>query len=244
LGDVLKVYTPELTRYLFAGTRPNTEFTISFDLDVIKIYEDYDKTERIAWKLEPAKDDATYRWERRIYELSQPATDADGKTPLTHMVPPFQIPFRHFCSLIQIADGDVEKTLEALGGSGDNRPTPEQIPSLRARAQCAKYWVENCAPGEFRFRLRPAGEDVDLSAPERAAIQLLRDNVISRIESFADDKPCAEAIYGTAKEAGLEGKEMFRAAYQVLIGKDQGPRLASFLRSIDKQRLLDILRAY
>ena len=44
LSDVLKVYTPELTRYLFAGTRPNSEFTISFDLDVIKIYEDYDKT--------------------------------------------------------------------------------------------------------------------------------------------------------------------------------------------------------
>ena len=28
------------------------EFTISFDLDVIKIYEDYDKTERIAYGAE------------------------------------------------------------------------------------------------------------------------------------------------------------------------------------------------
>jgi lysyl-tRNA synthetase class 1 len=37
---------------------------------------------------------------------------------------------------------------------------------------------------------------------------------------------------------------LFRAAYQALIGKDQGPRLANFLRSIDKQRLLDIMAAY
>jgi lysyl-tRNA synthetase class 1 len=59
LPDVLKVYTPQLVRYLFAGTRPGVEFTISFDLDVIKIYEDYDKTERIAWKMEAAKDEAT-----------------------------------------------------------------------------------------------------------------------------------------------------------------------------------------
>jgi lysyl-tRNA synthetase class 1 len=249
LPDVLNVYTPELTRYLFAGTRPNTEFTISFDLDVIKIYEDYDKTERIAWKLEPAKDDATYRWERRIYELSQPVTDADGKSlPLESMIPPYQIPFRHLCNLIQIADGDIEKTLEGLNSSNTDsqagRPTPEQIPALRTRALCAKYWVENCAPDEFRFWLRPTGEKAGLSDREEAAVRLLRDDVVSCIETFAEDKSCAEAIYGAAKKAGVEGKEMFRAAYQALIGKDQGPRLANFLRSIDKQRLLDILSSY
>ncbi|MCL2762365.1 MAG: lysine--tRNA ligase [Treponema sp.] len=231
LGDVLKVYTPELTRYLFAGTRPNTEFTISFDLDVIKIYEDYDKTERIAWKLEPAKDEQTYRWERRIYELSQTVT-AD-------IPQPFQVPFRHFCNLIQIADGDVDKALAALDG-----PTSEQIAALRTRALCAKYWVENCAPEEFRFQLKPAGEKAELSAEEESALRLLRDEVISCIETFAEDKPCAEAIYGIAQKAGIEPKALFRAAYQALIGKDQGPRLANFLRSIDKQRLLDILGVY
>ncbi|MDR1857999.1 MAG: lysine--tRNA ligase [Treponema sp.] len=238
LGDLLKVYTPQLVRYLFAGTRPNTEFTISFDLDVIKIYEDYDKTERIAWKIDAAKDEATYRWERRIYELSNPKTAPDGRTlPLES--PPFQIPFRHLCSLIQIADGDVEKTLAAIDG-----PKPEQIPALRERAICAQYWVENCAPDEFRFKLRGAGERAALSDQEASAIRILRDEVVSCIETFAEDKPCAEAIYAAAGKAGIEGKAMFRAAYQSLIGKDQGPRLASFLRSIDKQRLLGILAAY
>jgi len=245
LGDLLKVYTPELVRYLFAGTKPNTEFTVSFDLDVIKIYEDYDKTERLAWKLEPAKDEATYRWARRIYELSQPAMDADGKTlPMEGMVPPFQVPFRHLCNLVQIADGDVEKTLAALGAPPTG-PSPEQLPALRARAQCAKYWVENCAPEEFRFRLKQADSPkATLSGAEETAIRQLRDGVVSRIETFAEDKPCAEAIYGIARDAGMDGKDLFRVAYQVLIGKDQGPRLASFLRTIDKQRLLDILAAY
>ena len=108
LGDLLKVYTPEIIRYLFAGTKPNTEFTISFDLDVIKIYEDYDKIERIAWKMEAAKDEATYRWARRIYELSNPNTASGGKTlPIESLSPPFQIPFRHLCNLLQIADGDI-----------------------------------------------------------------------------------------------------------------------------------------
>jgi len=242
LGDILKVYTPEVARYLFAGTKPNTEFTISFDLDVIKIYEDYDKTERIAWGLEPAKDEATYRWERRIYELSQPATDAEGRTlPPENMERPFQVPFRHLCNLIQIADGDVEKALAGL----EPAPSPGQLPALRARAACAKYWVENCAPEEFRFQLKPAGsEKAALADDEARAVRLLRDEVVARVETFDGDKPCAQAIYAAAQAAGVEAKALFRAAYQALIGKDQGPRLASFLRTVGKRRLLDILSPY
>jgi len=239
LPDVLKVYTPELARYLFAGTRPNTEFTISFDLDVIKIYEDYDKTERIAWKLEEAKDEAAYLREKRIYELSQVNTDPDGKSVMPKVMP-FQVPFRHLCNLIQIADGDIDKAISGLCRD------PQQIPALRSRAVCAKYWVEECAPDEFRFRLKAPGGEASpaLSAEERAAVGSLRDKVIANIETYADDKACAEAIYKIAEEHNMEGKALFKAAYQALIGKDQGPRLANFLRSISKERLMGILSGY
>ncbi|MDR0656504.1 MAG: lysine--tRNA ligase [Treponema sp.] len=237
LRDILRVYTPELVRYLFAGTRPNTEFTISFDLDVIKIYEDYDKTERIAWKLEAAKDEATYQREKRIYEFSQTTVDGEGKT-LMPSIPPCQIPFRHLCNLIQIADGDIDQALANISCSD------EQLPALRARAVCAKYWAEECAPDEFRFHLCNAGEKAALSEEETAGLRTLRDQVVAGIEKFNDDKSCAEAIYRAAESAGLEGKALFRASYQALIGKDQGPRLANFLRSISKERLMAILAAY
>jgi len=259
LPEVLKIYTPELTRYLFAGTRPNTEFTISFDLDVIKIYEDYDKTERIAWKIEKAKDETVYQKEKRIYELSQ--TGENGKSPnLEDMInqgktAPYQIPFRHLCNLIQIAGGDIEKAFADLTAN-DKEIKPEQIPALKTRAQCAKYWVENCAPEDFRFKLKGEsrteaqrhGEEESssrsLSDTEKNAVRILRDDVISRIEEFADDKTCSTAIYAAAEKAGVDGKALFGAAYQALIGKEQGPRLANFLRSINKDRLLEILKDY
>jgi len=261
LNDVLNVYTPEVTRFLFAGTRPNTEFTISFDLDVIKIYEDYDKNERIAWKMEAAKDETAYQKEKRIYELSQ--VSIDGKSPsIEDMEKPHQIPFRHLCNLIQIADGDIDKALTDAGGD----LTPKQISALKTKAQCALYWIENCAPEDFRFRLLPAvtteehhtetrrhGEHGEgkgnsttrsLSDIEKNAIRILRDDVISKIEEFPDDKTCATAIYAAAEKAGIDGKALFSAAYQALIGKEQGPRLASFLRTINKERLLSILKDY
>jgi lysyl-tRNA synthetase class 1 len=253
LEDVLKVYTPELTRFLFAGTRPNTEFTISFDLDVIKIYEDYDKTERIAWKIESAKDETVYQKELRIYELSQ--VSAGGKTQrLEDRVKPYQVPFRHLCNLIQIADGDIDKTLSDLAAN-DGNLNQQQLPALKARALCAKYWVENCAPEDFRFRLLPCGTETALSQEEKTkltqlsdieknAVRILREDVICKIEEFPDDKTCSSAIYAAAEKAGIDGKALFTAAYQALIGKEQGPRLASFLRAIDKQRLLGILKDY
>ena len=250
IDDVLNVYTPEVTRFLFAGTRPNTEFSISFDLDVIKIYEDYDKNERIAWKIDAAKDDAAYQKEKRIYELSQ--LSVDGKSPLASLAArfeegdiPYQVPFRHLCNLIQIADGDIEKTISDMIESGI-KLKPQQLSALTARAKCAKYWIENCAPEDFRFRLLPAGATVakTLSDTEKNAVRILRDDIICKIEEFADDKVCSTAIYAVAEKAGIDGKVLFRAAYQALIGKDQGPRLASFLRSIEKERLLGILKDY
>jgi lysyl-tRNA synthetase class 1 len=42
----------------------------------------------------------------------------------------------------------------------------------------------------------------------------------------------------------MEGKDLFRACYRALINKDQGPRLANFLRSINRERLLEILGSY
>ncbi len=231
LPDLLRVYQPELVRYLFAGTRPNTEFVISFDLDVIKIYEDYDKTERIYWGMEKAKDEDAEAKERRIYELSQV-----GAVPAEA---PYQVPFRHLCSLLLIYQGEVDRVLASLPGLKSS-----QEAAIRSRAERAWYWVNECAPEDFRFRVREPGEMAELSEIEVAAVRHLRDDVASRLESFADEKAVAEAIYAAATAAGTDGKTLFRAAYQALVGKDQGPRLAGFLGTLGKEKVLSILKPY
>lgn len=235
LVDALEVYQPEVLRYIFAGTRPNTEFAISFDLDVNKVYEDYDKTERIVWGVDKAKSEDVLAKEKRIYILSQ----IDGKMP---SVMPYQIGFRMMTTLLQTYSGDIDAVIKFLGDV-----KPEQEAALRRRAQCAWYWIRECAPScaeDFCFALREDGSKADLSGDMLAAVKRVRDEVVPRVGSFALDKECQQAMYDIATELGLDAKALFTALYQALIGKDQGPRLASFMKIIGKEKLQKILSVY
>ncbi len=229
LPDLLRVYQPQIARYLFAGTRPNTEFTISFDLDVIKIYEDYDKTERIYYGVEKAKDEESFQKEKRIYELSQlDKPEADM---------PYQLGFRHLCNLLQINVGDIDKTIAALGNV-----KPAQEERLRQRLSCAWYWICECAPEDFRFMLKEEGAArIECGPSELAAIQGIKALVEAGPK---EEKPLSEAIFDVAKNNELEPKALFKIVYQALIGKDQGPRLAGFILTVGPQRIAKILSAY
>ncbi|MEE0885269.1 MAG: lysine--tRNA ligase [Treponema sp.] len=235
LVDALEVYQPEVLRYIFAGTRPNTEFAISFDLDVNKVYEDYDKTERIVWSVDKAKSEEILAKEKRIYVLSQ----IDNKMPA---VMPYQIGFRMMTTLLQTYSGDIDAVIKSLGDV-----KPEQEEALRRRAKCAWYWIRECAPTcaeDFCFALREDGSKAELSGDMLTAVKRVRDEVVPRVGTFAVDKECQQAMYDIATELRLDAKALFTALYQALIGKDQGPRLASFMKIIGKEKLQKILSVY
>ena len=43
---------------------------------------------------------------------------------------------------------------------------------------------------------------------------------------------------------GMDAKSLFTTMYHVLVNKDQGPRLASFMRIIGQEKLRQILSVY
>jgi len=229
LADVLEVYPPEIVRYLFAGTRPNSEFAISFDLDVLKIYEDYDKCERIYFGEQKVNDKKKAK-ESRIYELSQV-----GAVPAEM---PYQASFRHLCNLLQIHNGDVDTVISLLDGVD-----PKQIDRLKVRTRCAWNWIRQFSPEDFRFSLRSADDDLfEVDNKELEAVKLLK-NEIEKLDSH-DDKTLGEAIYTIAEKSGMEPKNLFTLIYQVLVGKEKGPRLVGFIMIVGKDKILDILSRY
>jgi len=240
LSDVLEVYQPEVVRYLFAGTRPNAEFAISFDLDVIKIYEDYDRCERIYYGTEEVSEKRAAK-ERRTYELSQVPSVAAGITPDGEA--PLQLPFRTLCNFLMISAGDIDAALERFP-EFDPGIHAGDLPRLRRRAECAWNWITAFAPEDFRFVLNGPGAPVgDLPSGEQAAIAALRDEYVSNAGRH-DERSLAEAIYRIADEHTVDRKHFFAIMYQALIGKERGPRLAGFLITIGPERVADILSAY
>jgi len=245
LGDVLEIYQPEVVRYLFAGTKPNSEFTISFDLDVIKIYEDYDRCERIYFGVEEVSEKRRAK-EARIYELSQVAAGeaAPAGAPAGA---PTQLPFRHLCNLLLIHAGDSEAAVDALYSSlgvDPNSVAPEERLRALNRAACGWNWVRTYAPEDFRFTLKTGTEEpVDLAEAERSAVRELRDDILPRIEEM-EEKQLGEAIYALARSREIEPKELFVTLYRVFVGKEKGPRLAGFLKTIGRERCLEILKEY
>lgn len=231
LPDALDVYQAEVLRYIFAGTRPNTEFAISFDLDVLKTYEDYDKTERIVWGIDKAKSEDVFNKEKRIYILSQ----IDNKMP---EVMPYQIGFRMLTTLLQTYSGDIDKVIAAL-----DDVKPEQEERLRRRAACAWFWVRDCAPEEFQFALRDDGSKANIEGVELEAIKKVYTDCVPFVDEL-DEKSLAQKVYDVATGLGIEPKRLFTVMYNALINKDQGPRLASFMKIIGKEKLSEILKVY
>ncbi len=229
LPDVLEVYTPEVTRYLFVGTRPNTEFAISFDLDVLKIYEDYDTCERIYFGLQEVNEKRRAK-EKRIYELSQ-----------VHEIPSevsYQIPFRHLCNLLQINSGDADAVIATLGDV-----TPGQEERLRQRCVCAWNWISEFSPEEFRWVLRGKQDPLmELDEQQLKAINELHD-VVLRLDDF-DEKDLSSEIYEIAKRCDMAAPDLFKISYGVLIDKERGPKLAGFIKTCGKEKILPILARY
>ncbi|MCL2705089.1 MAG: lysine--tRNA ligase [Spirochaetaceae bacterium] len=230
LQDVLDIYEPEIVRYMFAGTRPNSEFAISFDLDVIKIYEDYDKCERIYFGKEAINDKKAEK-EKRIYELSQVSVIPSEM--------PYQILFRHLCNLLQIHSGNIDTLLTEEFSSINEA----QKKKLVARAQCAWRWITNFAPEDFKFTLKSASDSAIAVDENSAKILKALSNEIRKLESHTEIS-LAEAIYKIAQDNGADPKDIFKLVYTVLIGKEKGPRLAGFIITAGKNKILPLLEKY
>jgi len=224
LGDALEIYEPAIVRYLFASTRPDAEFAISFDLDVLKIYEDFDKCERTYYKKEEA-DEKEHSKQKRIYELS--SIDVPSKKM------PFQPSFRHLCNVVQIYENDFDKVKEAY--SIKDRHDTER---LKTRAKCAWNWLQKYAPEDMKFHVQNEAS-IKLGEKEKEAVNKLI-NYLEKHEKV-EEKLLYDEFYNIAKGSGIEPSEFFKACYRILIGKERGPKLAGFILTLGKERVLKLL---
>ena len=174
--------------------------------------------------------DKKFAKERRIFELSQV-----GEVP-TELS--YQIPFRHLCNLLQIHSGNIDNVIASLEGI-----TPSQEERLRQRCICAWNWISEFSPEDFRWVLStPDQAKQVVEGPMLAALVDLH-SVVGRLDDY-DEKALAEEIYAIAARNEVAPPELFKVVYGVLIDRERGPKLAGFIKTCGKDKILPILQRY
>lgn len=225
IKDVLEVYTPEMILYIFASTRPNAEFDISFDADVIKLYEDFDKLERLYFGLEEEKNDKKRETLRRTYELSM----VNGVNLPTSL--PAQFPMRHLSVIAQVNNFNYEKVENYYE---EELKTEFDKQRLKQRFECVKNWLEKHAPEEFVFSIN---QELKVYSEEEKEILLKLKEILPSIESGKELMPKFKDL---SKQHNMEVKDFFTMMYRIFISKEKGPKLGGFLIE-NKELFLNIL---
>lgn len=238
VADCLEVYEPEMLRWIFASQRPNSEFQISFDLDVIKLYEDFDRAVATAWTPDDgSKKDKKRQIVRRTLELSspeprriRPGEGAPVRVP----------PFRGLSMILQIHDGDLEGALAHYEQTGEVETGAERE-RFRERATRVWHWVEHFAPEDFRYRIREQPRDGALDGEPK--------EVLSRLVAFLEAHPdfaesdLIDRLKTLCEGTSLTAKDFYPHAYDLLIARDKGPKLSTLLATMGSARALPLLRA-
>lgn len=233
--DCLDVYEPEMLRWIFASQRPGSEFQISFDADVIKLYEDYDRARRLAHEAEDgSKADKKRRIARRTFELASVSPCRIEPGSPAPVVPPF----RAISVVVQAYDGDLERTVSHFETLGEVHDETQRM-LCRERAACCWRWVQNFAPDEFRYRIRKEAVVRTVEGDHRIVLQRL----VEALKSLPDG---SEADLVPHMKQLCEGTELTLKtfcplAYDLLVERDHGPKLTTLLTTMGSERALPLL---
>jgi len=239
--DWTKICHPEVLRYLLLRSKPSKH--IDFDLKTIpNLVEDYDELERNYFGLIDRMNNGqelneNERDKVRLYELSTP--NMPDKLPL-------QIPYR-FCVVIsQIAynteknEIDMDRVLEILRRNNYkdiDKIDKQDFERLKSRLYMARNWALNYGEILTIIDLKEAIEEYNkLNGKQKEWINLFKER-LKEIEF--QSIVLHESIYNSAKEIGLNPKEAFSASYRIFLGKNYGPKLGSFLSSLDRNFVID-----
>lgn len=233
LSEALEIYSPQIIRYIFAAQQPNHDFSLSFDIDVIRIYDEFDALEKqIILSSAPNK---SSKWEvlRRIYQFST----------LDHIIPqhiPYRPPFRELCGRLQIYDGDIYKTMHRFYSS--NIKTEQDEAAFVDRSKCALIWLEKYALEDFKYRINKAPINIECSQVQQEALLQLKKLIQNIDVNSICPSDLNQLIYEEIIHSyDLEPKEFFALVYKKLINREQGPRLANFIIELGKERVLSLL---
>ncbi len=238
-ADALSIMEPHVLRWLYARRRPNQSFTVAFNHDIHRLYDEWDALERkVSGGRGQLGDVAVHARSIRTVERELPRT-------------PVPLAYRALVSVADLTGGHEEQLLRILT-SMDERVA--SLDDVRPRLDLARTWLATQADPEDRTvaRVEPDRELLaGLPSEQHEALDLLA----RHLEEHWSLEGLTSWVYGVPKVlAGFDAaektlppqvkaaqREFFATLYRLLLGKDTGPRLPTLLLCLGPQRVRTLI---
>ncbi|OMF70793.1 lysine--tRNA ligase [Paenibacillus glucanolyticus] len=223
-GDLLKVYAPENILFMFAKYQPNAPFHIGLDEDVIRNYTEYERYRNPAASKELSPDIEA------ALELSMPDSHP-GRAPK----------FSQLSGILPLVNFDYRLLQELLHRVGESYAKEQLEPTARR----AEYWIKHWYPQKLiTVKEHPDHQRYEtLDSLERqwlhTVCDLLKDAELTG--STRMEKIYAICHHDDKKMMKQNQKRLFSLIYQLVLGRDEGPRIPILIEGVGVHRMLDLL---
>lgn len=216
--QLLEIYEPALLKWLYMRKNPGQAFSLAFDTEIYRQYDEFDR-------------EANLPEESMALKLSK----------FTKYNNP--IPFKQAVALGQITQWNEEKIKHLIS---DLKADYDQN-SIRIRLPKAKNWLDEYNQQEVIKLLDSTNTSYASALDEKSKKQIkkLKEELTKKYSSI---KELEELVYSIPKDSNKSDKEnapaqkeFFKHIYNLLIGKNAGPRLSTFLWAINRDLVLKLL---
>lgn len=225
----------DLVRFLIVRSPIHTTIDFNPEGDTIpNLFDDYDRCmeayfNKLEDKMPEGKDGEVQADFARIIELS-----AVRPLPESRLFLPR---FRTIVNLIK-TQVDLLKFFEEQKGG---ELTPEEKEMLEERTIFAEVYLKSYASSDQKVEfIEKIPENLKLDNRQKKFLAILAANLAK--EKSKDREKIQEIIFHTLKKNGFQPKEVFKAFYQVLIGRDFGPKAADLILEFGHNKVIKRLK--
>ena len=248
-ADALQIMEPQLLRWLYARRKPAQSFSVAFDSEVERMYDEWDSlAKKVASDKGQPGDVAAYT------RASSTAISSLSSTRRP-------VSYRTLASIVDITTGDADQTLRIVSALDADDPVTS-LDELRPRLTCVERWVETQMTDEERTVVRESADTerlASLSDQQREGLRILLDGNgadLPKLDDVWSLDGLTHQVYGVPKvqrglaadqivkgdkELGAAQREFFKLLYNLLVDKDTGPRLPTLLLAVGADRTRSLL---
>lgn len=219
--ELMEIYLVEIVKFLYAGTKPNKEFTLPLDYDFLKMYEDFYFAERVYYGKERVSKRDKQHW-RRVYTMCT-------KPGETMPVQPAIRTCIEFNNIFQNPRTAAERYAKFMKVKKTRRL--EQI------MVCVSNWLDKYADDKYKFEIQTKPKTAGLKANEKRALRELAKVLGKKMT----EKQLFNEFYSIAEKNNLKAGQFFKACYKVIVNRERGPRLAPFILAVGQERIKKLL---